>query len=259
MSLRGHSRFCPKQSPDNLEVYLLLNHIKAILFDLDGTLRHHLPSGGEVFVEYVRSIGLQISEEDRIRALHWEHFYFASSPEIQADGETYKDDRKGFWVNFTRRHLVALGTHPTWAIELAPKVSAYMEKFYKPEVYVPQDAFTLLTFLKETGYILGVVSNREEPYQEELINLKLDSYFNFSLAGGEVNSYKPDSIIFERALELAETSAPETMYVGDNYFADIVGSHRAGLRPVLYDPTSLFPDADCEIIKSFSEFPELLK
>jgi len=126
--------------------------------------------------------------------------------------------------------LVALGIPVTQAVELAPNVSAYMEEFYKPEVHVPQDAYTLLTFLKETGYILGMVSNREKPFQEELIKLKLASYFKFSLAGGEVNSYKPDSIIFEHALELAGTSASETMYVGDNYFADIIGSHRAGLR-----------------------------
>jgi FMN phosphatase YigB (HAD superfamily) len=49
------------------------------------------------------------------------------------------------------------------------------------------------------------------------------------------------------------------MYVGDNYFADIVGSHRAGLTPVLYDPASLFPEADCAVIKSLAEIPALLK
>jgi predicted HAD superfamily phosphohydrolase YqeG len=48
------------------------------------------------------------------------------------------------------------------------------------------------------------------------------------------------------------------MYIGDNYFADIVGSRRAGLLPVLYDPISLFPDADCAIIKSLAEIPSLL-
>ena len=89
--------------------------------------------------------------------------------------------------------------------------------------------------------------------------LDLDCYFQFFLAGGEVNSYKPDLLIFERALELAGTSAQETMYVGDNYFADIIGSQRAGLMPVLYDPISLFPDADCMVIKSFAEIPALLK
>jgi len=235
------------------------NHFKAILFDLDGTLRHHLPSGGEVFVEHVRSMGLQISEEDTIRAMHWEHFYFASSLEIQADRDTYKDDRPGFWINFSRRHLVALGTHPTQALELASKITTYMDEFYKPEVHVPQDAYTLLEFLKEAGYILGVVSNREKPFQEELIQLELDACFQFSLAGGEVNSYKPDGVIFERALELAGVSAQETIYVGDNYFADILGSRRAGLTPVLYDPTDLFPEAECAAIRSFADLPALLK
>ena len=233
--------------------------IKAILFDLDGTLRHHIPAAGDVFAEYAKGIGLHISEEDRIRAEHWVHHYFAYSLEIQTDGKLFKDDLKRFWVNFTRRRLVALGIGTAQAVELAPQVSAYMQEFYKPEVYVPPDAYPLLTFLKEAGYILGMVSNREETYHDEVKNLKLDSYFQFMLAGGEVNSFKPDRLIFERALELAGTSAQETMYVGDNYFADIVGSRRAGLMPVLYDPVSLFPDAECAIIKSFAELPDLLK
>jgi HAD superfamily hydrolase (TIGR01549 family) len=233
--------------------------IKAVLFDLDGTLRHHLPTGGEVFVQYVRSLGIRFSEKTRIQSEQWEHYYFASSPEIQEDNKAFKDDLKAFWVNFSKRRLTALGLQVTEAAELAPKVSDYMGKFYKPEVYVPQEAYPLLTSLKESGYVLGVVSNRDDPFLEELNNLKLNSYFQFVLAAGEVKSYKPDALIFERALELAGTSAQETMYIGDNYFADIVGSRRAGLMPVLYDPISLFPEADCIVIKSFAELPGLLK
>jgi FMN phosphatase YigB (HAD superfamily) len=236
-----------------------MKKIKAILFDLDGTLFHHLPSSGEVFMEHIRSLGLQVSEVDRVRAEHWVHFYFAHSPEIQADSKMFKDDSKGFWDNFTRRRLTASGIHPAQAVELAPQVSAYMSETYKPETCVPKDAWSLLEFLQESGYVLGMVSNRESPYREEMQKRKLDCYFRFFLAGGEVNSYKPDALIFEHALELAGTSAQETMYVGDNYFADIVGSQRAGLTPVLYDPISLFPDADCAIIKSFAEIPELLR
>ena len=236
-----------------------MKQIKAILFDLDGTLRHHLPNAGEVFAQYVRKTGLHFSEDDRIRFEHWTHYYFANSLEIQADGKIYKGNLRGFWMNFTKRRLVALGVHLTKAIELAPDISSYMDEFHKPEVHVPDDAYTLLTSLKSLGYILGVVSNREEPYPEELKKIKMDGYFKFSLAGGEVNSYKPDIIIFKRALELAGTSAQETMYVGDNYFADIVGSRRAGLMPVLYDPINLFPDAECATIKSFADLPELLK
>jgi FMN phosphatase YigB (HAD superfamily) len=236
-----------------------MKKIKAILFDLDGTLFHHLPSSGEVFMEYIRSLGSEVKEEDSVRAERWVHYYFAYSPEIQADTKMFKDDSKGFWTNFMQRRLIASGILPTRAVELAPRVSAYMGKAYKPETQVPEDARMLLKFLKESGYLLGMVSNRDNPYKEEMQKLNLDCYFQFFLAGGEVNSFKPDTLIFERGLELAGTSAQETMYVGDNYFADIVGSQRAGLIPVLYDPISLFPDADCAVIKSFSEIPALLK
>ncbi|MDO9301617.1 MAG: HAD family hydrolase [Anaerolineales bacterium] len=235
-----------------------MKKIKAVLFDLDGTLLHHLPSSGEVFLEHIQSLGFHVSKADRIRAEHWTHLYFANSPEIQADSKMFHDDSKGFWVNFTQRRLAAFGIHQAQAVELAPQVSDYMSEAYRPKIRVPEDAHALLKFLQESGYMLGMVSNRESPYREEMQKLNLDCYFQFFLAGGEVNSFKPDALIFERALELAGTSAQETMYIGDNYFADIVGSQRAGLTPVLYDPISLFPDADCAVIKSFAELPALL-
>jgi len=78
------------------------------------------------------------------------------------------------------------------------------------------------------------------------------------LAGGEVQSFKSHPRIFERALELSGTSANETMYVGDNYFADVVGALRSGLMPVLFDPSLLFPDAECDVIRSFEELHGLL-
>jgi len=235
-----------------------MKKIKAVLFDLDGTLFHHLPASGEVFLEHIRSLGFYISEADRIRAEHWVHFYFAHSPEIQSDSKIFKDDPKGFWDNFTRRRLIEFGIGHNQAIDLTPQVSAYMRETYKPETHVPEDARILLRLLKESGYILGMVSNREEPYREEMRKQNLDSYFQFFVAGGEVKSFKPDTLIFEHGLKLAGTCPQETMYIGDNYFADIVGSRRTGLIPVLYDPIQLFPEADCTVIRSFTELPELL-
>ncbi len=232
------------------------NGIRAILFDLDGTLRHHTPTGGSFFTEYALSLGVPISEEDRIRAERWEHYYFANSPEIQIDSKKFKEE--GFWTNFGRRRLIALGVPSKRAELLAPKFSEHMHTSYKPVVHVPEDARALLSRLNEEGFILGVVSNRTHPFQEELQDLDLAQYFKFSLAGGEVNSFKPNTGIFLAAVGRAGTSAAETIYVGDNYFADIVGSRRAGLRPVLYDPSRLFPEAECDIIQSFEQFPKLL-
>jgi HAD superfamily hydrolase (TIGR01549 family) len=239
----------------------LPNKIKAVLFDLDGTLRFNLPAAGEVFIEHVRNLGIQATEEQRVLNERWEYEYFASSLEVQEDYLKYRDDRNAFWINFTKRRLLALGVHVDRVDELVPKVFDHMNTIYKPRVHVPDEVFELLKHLQESKYVLGVVSNRDVSFQEELKELKLDSYFQFIVAAGEVQSYKPDPLIFQHALGLSGTSAAETMYVGDNYYADIVGALRAGLRPVLYDPSGLFPEAadGCSVIKHYSEFYSLLK
>jgi HAD superfamily hydrolase (TIGR01549 family) len=235
-----------------------MKNIKAILFDLDGTLRHHAPTGGDVFFQFVKGVPFDYSEADRIRTEHWEYSYFANSPEIQEDQMVFKNDLNAFWVNFAKRKLLMLGMLETQASEYAPQLSHYMKEHYKPDVVVPSEIPNVLTLLQEAGYILGVVSNRETPFQDELKNMKIDSFFNFSLAAGEVGSFKPDALIFEKSLEIAGVSASEAIYVGDNYFADIVGSSNAGLFPVLYDPSGLFPDAECKIITSFNQLHDVL-
>ena len=68
------------------------NGIRAIFFDLDGTLRHNLPSGGDVFADYAFQLGLHISHEDRLRAMRWEHYYWAKSMDLKADREIYLEE-----------------------------------------------------------------------------------------------------------------------------------------------------------------------
>jgi FMN phosphatase YigB (HAD superfamily) len=233
--------------------------IKAIFFDLDGTLRHSVPSGGDVFTQYAISLGLNANGEDAIRALRREHLYWANSADLRDDLLAHSGETDSFWIEYSRRRLVALGSPPAWAVEAAPKMSAHMSEIYQPESIVPEDALRILPALKEAGYILAVISNRDKPFVDTLEKLGIKDYFTFSLAGGEVDSYKPGVEIFEHGLKRAGMTAQETVYVGDNYFADIVGSRRAGLRPVLYDPICIFPDADCAVIKSFDDLIPTIK
>jgi len=231
----------------------MLNHIKAVFFDLDGTLRHSIPTGGEVFNEYIASLGLTYSEEDRLRAMRWEHQYWASSTDLRDDLLAHSADTENFWIEYSRRRLLALGASPEWAAEYAAKASAHMGEMYKPDSVVHEDVRRTLPALREAGYRLAVISNRDRPFQELLDAHGLSEFFPYSLAGGEVDIYKPEPGIFEHALKQMKVTAPETVYVGDNYYADILGARRAGLQPVLYDPDRIFPDADCVTIRSFDE------
>jgi len=130
--------------------------IKTILFDFDGTLRHHIPLGGDVFSDYVASLGFPITVDDRLRTARWEHYYFASSPEIEVDRELVVDgDESKFWTKFGQRRLVALGLHPSLAEDLAPQASAHMQDAYNPEVWMPEELNELLPELKGSGYTLA--------------------------------------------------------------------------------------------------------
>lgn len=235
------------------------NGIKAIFFDLDGTLRHSVPSGGQVFTDYVITLGLQVNHEARSRAMRWEHLYWANSVDLRDDLLAHSLDTENFWIEYSRRRLVALGAPAEWAMEFAPKASLHMGEFYRPESVVPDEVRRVLPQLKQAGYILAVISNRDKPFQELLNEHGIGGYFDFSLAAGEVNIFKPEPGIFEHALRRADLTAQEAIYVGDNYYADVVGSRRAGLRPILYDPDGIFPEADCTTIKSFDELQSILK
>ena len=237
------------------------NHssIKAIFFDLDGTLRHSVPSGGDVFTDYVVTLGLRVNHEDRIRGLRWEHLYWANSMDLRDDLIAHSGETENFWIEYSRRRLIALGAASAWALSYAPKVSLHMGAEYKPESIVPDDVRRALADLKQADYRMAVLSNRDKPFQETLETHRISEFFDFSLAGGEVDSFKPDPGLFEHALKRADLTAQQVVYVGDNYFADVVGSRRAGLTPVLYDPRGIFPEADCATIKSFDELNSIIK
>jgi len=106
---------------------------------------------------------------------------------------------------------------------------------------------------------MAVLSNRNDSFVELLHEHNIGEFFDFSIPAGEVQKWKPDPGLFEFALKRAGVTATETIYVGDNYFADVVGSNRAGLTPILVDPLGIFPEADCITIKTFDELAGIVK
>ena len=236
------------------------NSITTILFDFDGTLRHNQPLASDFFTDFVISRSYPVSEDDRRRSARWEHYYWASSRELKIDLELIEeDDEKDFWRNYSYRRLISLGFSSAVAESFAPEVSSYMGEFYQRKDIIPEELFKVLDMLRDAGYKMGVVSNRDKPYWEELVALDLCPYFEFSLAAGEVQSWKPDTGIFQAALDRIDSSSAQTLYVGDNFFADVVGAHRAGLWPVLYDSKGIFPDPGCPVITNFEELPKIVQ
>jgi HAD superfamily hydrolase (TIGR01662 family) len=235
------------------------NGIRAIFFDLDGTLRHNEPAPEKVIFDLAVKLGAPESAEKRRQALRWVHYYWAQSPEMLRDVEIYKESEEGFWSNYIRQNLVAFDCPSHLLEQIFPPVYSFMNEQYKPQDRVIPGVLETLEKLKAAGFGLAVVSNRTKPYLEQLRALNLEGYFELVVAAGEIEAWKPEPGIFLHALQEMDLKADETIYVGDNYFADVIGARRAGLLPVLLDPEAIFPDPGCVVLNSVADLLVLLE
>lgn len=233
--------------------------IKTVLFDLDGTLRHSVPNGHIIFWDFAEKLGAPNGPESRKKALLWAHEYWSDSQDLLIDVQTYGQENADFWVNYSRRHLLALGTDEENAEDWAPQINNHMRSRYKPEDVIPEDVPETLGKLKAAGYTLGLVTNRSDPVDEYLDKVELKSFFDFYFAAGEIGVWKPKPEIFYYALGLAGAKPHEALYVGDNYFADIIGARNANIEPILMDPDGLWNgDAGCTSIREIGELQGML-
>lgn len=227
--------------------------INTIYFDLDGTLRHNQPSFLEALAGYNLQLGLPVEIANSLHGHRWLHNYWAQSPQLITDRKTFGDDEDAFWVNHSRRYLEASGCPPEQAQKLAPGLTECMREHYSPVDTLADEADKILDHLQQIGFRLGVISNRSDPFDEQLEALGIRSYFEYSLAAGTIDAWKPDPRIFQHALSQMNVLPEQAVYVGDNYFADVIGARNAGLQPILIDPVNLFPEADCTVIDTIGD------
>jgi putative hydrolase of the HAD superfamily len=233
--------------------------IKAILFDFDGTLRHSQPSSERTFFNIAVEMGVEDTLHNLHQGMRWAHLYWAQSEVMLADLQTFEGLTHDFWVNYARQHLVAYGMPEEQAKANALEAFTRMDALEKPQDFVHPQVYEALAYLKDAGYILGIVSNRTFPYLEKLEALQLERYMSCALAAGELGLWKPDPAIFHKALDLLGLKPEEVFYIGDNYYTDILGAKSAGIRCFLLDPEGVFSEPGCEVIDCISEILELLE
>ncbi len=143
-------------------------------------------------------------------------------------------------------------------IEIAPDFLKILP--YRVELGVYEDVEPTLRELKDRGYRLIVISNVSslDNLSIYLSRVGLRDYFEFLIASGTVGFEKPDSRIFELALEKTSVPPEEMVHVGDDYEADYLGAENAGLIGVLLDRKNIHGDKQCRRIIELTELPNLL-
>ncbi len=212
---------------------------RAVIFDLDGTLRESNPHFMDALHTTLLDMGLEVDAFKWRITERWVHEYWAQSPEIIEDVKRYGQEQ--VWDRFLTRLMSKVG-HPHADEAEVQVFGDHMREVFQPVSELTPGAREVLTALQAHHLTLGVLSNRGKPFGDELEKLAIADYFAFTLAAGEVGVWKPRPEIFQAALERAGVGPEEAIYIGDNYYADIVGAREAGLDAILVDWRRVFTD-----------------
>ena len=94
------------------------------------------------------------------------------------------------------------------------------------------DAHSTLATLVDKGYKLGIIANQNFGTEKRLESWGLRRYFDVIVSSAELGYSKPDKKIFQKAFELAECAADESIMVGDRLDNDIIPAKELGMKTV---------------------------
>jgi len=230
--------------------------IKAIFFDMDGTLVYVPISSTQFLMNIYQELGLNFSLEQiavaREKAEKWWN-------------EKFSDYTFRMWeafVEYNCKLLAALGAKGDLQ-RLAEKVQSHWENFPEEadEKLYPEVGSVLET-LREERITLAVLSNRLIDFSlRSLEKHGIRGYFQ-SVIGPRIAGAPKGKLSLEMwryALNRVGATPNEVFHIDNDYETGIMGAREAGIRPILLDRKDTYTSIiDCTIIHDLTEILELL-
>jgi len=191
--------------------------IKAVTFDVGGTLIEPWPSVGHVYCEIANRHGIGGFTAELLNAR------FNAAWRVH---KNFNDTRAGWeeLVNEVFQGLVSPGI----CAEFFPEL---YDRFAQSEAWrIFDDVTPTLEMLASRGIRLGVISNWDERLRILLRRLLLDHHFETIVISCEIGSGKPSPIIFEKAAAKFGLPPGAILHVGDSFESDIAGARAAGFH-----------------------------
>lgn len=234
----------PPQQKDPFEGELGMK-IKAVLFDLGGTLVKSLPIP-EVMKRILETYGIKRSTEEIEEA--------RKTAEKQVDIKELPVLGDEFWFKWNAQILKHLKVHDNVPF-LAEKITKLWWHYAEVELY--PDAEKTLKLLKQKGLKVGLITNGlESDVKEILPKVGLDGFFDVKITSDTVGKMKPSKEMFLHALKKLDVSPHEALFVGDMTEHDYKGAKESGLKALLIDREGNVAEENVEKIGSLTELLE---
>jgi len=196
--------------------------IRAVSFDVGGTLIAPWPSVGHIYAEVAARHGwpeVSVETLNRNFARAWKAL----------DQFTYT---KPEWAALVKATF-------SGAIERPPAkrlFSELYERFAQPTAWKTyDDVFPVLDRLKGYGLKLAVISNWDRRLPPLLRRLALHDYFDAIVVSCYARYAKPAPEIFRLAARKLSLSTQSILHVGDSREMDFLGARNAGLKALLLE------------------------
>jgi putative hydrolase of the HAD superfamily len=232
--------------------------LRAVLFDLDGTLMDH---------EAARTAGLRMHLGDWLPDLNADELARLEMEWQRLEALHYDEYTRGECTFVEQRRRRVQGMHTALEREPLDEPAAdawfgFYLRHYRAAWGAFDDVLPALTALA-TAYpavALGVVTNGEgEPQRAKLATIGVGDRFPVVVASGEEGVAKPDAEIFVRACERLGVELEQTAHVGDRLDLDAEAATAAGLHGVWLDRLGAGPSPDhVRRIATLHELPVLL-
>jgi len=196
--------------------------IRAITFDVGGTLIEPWPSVGHVYAAVATESGAGEFDPSLLNR----KFLAAWRAKVDFD---YSKRAWRSLVEATFAGLVAEGM-------IKKLFPVLYERFAEPGAWrVFDDVFPALQELRAAGFKLGVISNWDERLVPLLDRLDLTHWFDVITVSFQTGAAKPAPGIFQQASVALGVPSESILHVGDSLDEDVRGAQAAGFSGVLVD------------------------
>jgi dihydrofolate synthase / folylpolyglutamate synthase len=193
--------------------------IRAVTFDVGGTLIEPWPSVGDVYAQVAERHGLRVAPEILNQR-------FAAAWQARKNFGYKKSD----WSELVDQTFAGLAATPPGANFF----SELYEQFAGAAAWrVFEDVRPCLEQLRQSGIKLGVISNWDERLRPLLKALALDRYFDVVVVSSEAGHHKPAPEIFRAAANQLLTPPQAILHIGDSRREDFEGAQAAGFQSLL--------------------------
>lgn len=235
--------------------------IRTVFFDAGFTLIRPYPSTPEICQQVCQRLNLHIHlDAVKERMTEAQDYYYRQmrlNRHIWGSEQAISEFWIGYYMNLLRPFIEEHDEPRLY--QLAQVINQEFDKHTSWEVY--SDVFPTLEALRRHKYTLGVISDWGISLGPILRRLNLTPYFDCLLVSAVTRYAKPSPLLYEMALERANSIADYTLHIGDSYIHDVLGARAVGMTPVLLDRPGHLEESnvDCLLIHSLAELLDLLE